>query len=72
MLFFWKRAVGYHTDLNWARLRLPNGQIARSRCLTRSHNPPGVDADNYHFIVERPGLDVTRLKGGAQEVYDIE
>ena len=36
------------------------------------HNPPGVDANGYHFLVERPGLDVTRL-GGAQEVYaDME
>lgn len=38
------------------------------------HSPPGIDIDNkdqYYYLVERPGLDVTNL-GGIHEVFDSE
>jgi hypothetical protein len=36
------------------------------------HSPPGMDKDDeYYYLVERPGLDVTDL-GGIHEVFDSE
>ncbi len=52
-------------------LTVTNVKCIQAVVVMIPHDPPGVDAGNYHFLVERPGLDVTRL-GGAQEVCDPE
>ena len=36
------------------------------------HSPPGMEReDGYHYLVERPGLDITIL-GGIHEVFHPE